>query len=83
MILNRLNSWWPMPWLRAKINLIPYNRVDGLEWKRPSVEKLGHFIGKVEQGKPARVTLRMEKGHDIDAACGQLRLRESKNLNIS
>ncbi len=69
--------------LRAKINLIPYNRVDGLEWKRPSVEKIRAFHRKVEQGKPARVTLRMEKGHDIDAACGQLRLRESKNSNIS
>ena len=27
--------------LRAKINLIPYNRVDGLEWKRPPWKKLG------------------------------------------
>jgi 23S rRNA (adenine2503-C2)-methyltransferase len=27
-----------------------------------------------------KATLRREKGHDIDAACGQLRLRVEKNL---
>ena len=69
--------------LNAKINLIPYNRVDGLDWKRPSLEKIKAFHQKVEQGKPPRVTLRMEKGHDIDAACGQLRLREVTKSKIS
>jgi adenine C2-methylase RlmN of 23S rRNA A2503 and tRNA A37 len=33
----------------------------------------------VAEGNPPRVTLRMEKGPDIDAACGQLRLREEKS----
>ena len=69
--------------LNAKINLIPYNRVDGLSWKRPSLEQIRAFHQKVEQGNPPRVTLRMEKGHDIDAACGQLRLRENKTLQTS
>lgn len=62
--------------LNAKINLIPYNRVDGLDWRRPSFDQIHAFRKKVEDGQPPRVTLRMEKGHDIDAACGQLRLRE-------
>lgn len=62
--------------LNAKINLIPYNRVEGLHWKRPSIHQIHAFLKKVESGSPPRVTLRMEKGHDIDAACGQLRLRE-------
>lgn len=66
--------------LNAKINLIPYNRVEGLSWVRPSTEHIHTFYRKVEQGNPPRVTLRMEKGHDIDAACGQLRLREMKGL---
>ena len=66
--------------LHAKINLIPYNSVDGLEWERPSKEQIIAFKQKVEMESPPRVTLRMEKGHDIDAACGQLRLRE-KNRN--
>ena len=62
--------------LNAKINLIPYNKVEGLPWKRPSLSQIKAFHQKVESGNPPRVTLRMEKGHDIDAACGQLRLRE-------
>ena len=63
--------------LNAKVNLIPYNQVDGLEWKRPELSQIQAFCKKVEQGNAPRVTLRMEKGHDIDAACGQLRLRET------
>ena len=64
--------------LRAKVNLIPYNTVEGLEWKRPSENRIRTFLQTVEKGRPPAVTLRMEKGHDIDAACGQLRLREEK-----
>ena len=64
--------------LRAKVNLIPYNKVEGLEWKRPSENRIKTFLQAVERGHPPAVTLRTEKGHDIDAACGQLRLREQK-----
>ena len=67
--------------LNAKINLIPYNQVDGLEWRRPTLPRIRAFQKKVEQGKAPKVTLRMEKGHDIEAACGQLRLQESSNLS--
>ncbi len=60
--------------LHAKINLIPYNRVEGLDWERPSDDAQERFLaGVVELG--AQATLRREKGHDIDAACGQLRLK--------
>ena len=62
--------------LNAKVNLIPYNRVDGLDWERPDKEQINAFYKTVEREKAPRVTLRMEKGHDIDAACGQLRLKE-------
>ena len=64
--------------LNAKVNLIPYNRVDGLRWERPSLDQINAFHKTVEREKAPRVTLRMEKGHDIDAACGQLRLKEMK-----
>lgn len=58
--------------LRAKVNLIPYNRVAGLKWRRPSVPRQKRFFQALcHSGVP--VTLRREKGHDIDAACGQLR----------
>jgi 23S rRNA (adenine2503-C2)-methyltransferase len=56
----------------AKVNCIPYNRVDGLDWKRPSEARQELFLSILERaGVPA--TLRREKGHDIAAACGQLR----------
>ena len=60
--------------LRAKINLIPYNKVEGLPWERPSENAQQAFLGELRQQRvPA--TIRREKGHDIDAACGQLRRR--------
>lgn len=59
--------------LQAKVNLIPYNRVEGLDWERPDERTQNAFRSiLVRAGVP--VTLRREKGHDIAAACGQLRL---------
>jgi 23S rRNA (adenine2503-C2)-methyltransferase len=60
--------------LHAHVNLIPYNTVDGLEWKRPSARRQAAFAAVLERAGVS-VTLRREKGHDIAAACGQLRLR--------
>jgi len=59
--------------LRARVNLIPYNRVEGLEWERPSEAVQDEFAAIVKRGG-VTATIRREKGHDIDAACGQLRL---------
>ena len=65
--------------LKAKVNLIPYNTVPGLEWRRPSAQTQESFLAVLrKQGVAA--TLRREKGHDIAAACGQLRLVESPGL---
>ena len=64
--------------LQCKINLIPYNPVDGLEWKRPSDKTIAEFRDSLHHNG-VRVTVRMEKGKDIDAACGQLRLKSEKN----
>ena len=67
--------------IQAKVNLIPYNTVEGLEWARPSDEKCRRFKNTlVSAGVTA--TLRIEKGHDIDAACGQLRLIKEKEEGI-
>jgi 23S rRNA (adenine2503-C2)-methyltransferase len=64
--------------LGARVNLIPYNTVEGLEWSRPTREKQEQFLAIVRHyGVVA--TLRREKGHDIDAACGQLRLQTKRN----
>lgn len=61
--------------LRAKVNLIPYNRVEGLPYERPSESAIRKFCQTLLQAG-IRATVRREKGHDIDAACGQLRLKE-------
>ena len=60
--------------LQCKVNLIPYNPVDGLEWRRPSDRTVAKFRDSLHRNG-VRVTVRMEKGKDIDAACGQLRLK--------
>ena len=59
--------------IRCKINLIPYNPVDGLPYDRPSEEKILAFRDYLYPRAPA-VTLRRSKGEDILGACGQLRV---------
>src|SRR6201996_8390700 len=61
--------------LHAKVNLIPYNTVEGLEWKRPSDRVIDDFAA-ILKNAGVTATVRREKGHDIDAACGQLRLKQ-------
>jgi 23S rRNA (adenine2503-C2)-methyltransferase len=65
--------------LNAKVNLIPYNKVEDLAWARPTEEAQEAFLGALEK-LGAIATLRREKGHDIDAACGQLRLKTEREL---
>jgi 23S rRNA (adenine2503-C2)-methyltransferase len=65
--------------LSAKVNLIPYNTVENLDWSRPSRSRQEKFLSILRAHKiPA--TLRREKGHDIDAACGQLRLQTKREV---
>ena len=64
--------------LHAHVNLIPYNTVEGLPWRRPSAESQESFAGVLRRAGIS-TTLRREKGHDIDAACGQLRLKTEKS----
>jgi 23S rRNA (adenine2503-C2)-methyltransferase len=61
----------------AKVNLIPYNRVESLPWDRPGDEQQEAFLRALEKERVS-ATLRREKGHDIDAACGQLRLKTER-----
>ncbi len=57
--------------LNCNINLIVYNPVEGDEFKRPKKEDIYKFKYLLETaGK--KVTIRLERGLDIDAACGQL-----------
>ena len=63
--------------LHAHVNLIPYNTVEGLPWKRPDTMRQVAFAEILDRAGVS-VTLRREKGHDIAAACGQLRLKTER-----
>ncbi|MBN2408187.1 MAG: 23S rRNA (adenine(2503)-C(2))-methyltransferase RlmN [Candidatus Aminicenantes bacterium] len=57
--------------LRAKINLIPYSPGCGPEWEASSRDRTDAFL-RCLQEKGVSVTVRLSKGADIRAACGQL-----------
>jgi len=58
----------------CKINVLAYNPVPGLDYRRPSDEKVDWFARELYPRTPA-VTVRQSRGRDIDAACGQLAAR--------
>ena len=58
--------------IKCNINLIPYNPTEKNDYQRPSNNSIMKFKYLMEHsGK--KVTVRLERGADIDAACGQLR----------
>ncbi len=56
------------------LNLIPVNPVKEREFKKPDSKKAVEFENKLEKNG-INVTIRRERGSDIDGACGQLRRR--------
>lgn len=58
--------------LRANINLIRYNEVNGLPFERPEDEDVRRFQDILRQAN-LNVHIRASRGRDIAAACGQLR----------
>jgi 23S rRNA (adenine2503-C2)-methyltransferase len=62
---------------KAHVNLIPYNPVPELPFRRPAPEAISRFVTALRhQGVSA--TVRKTKGQTIDAACGQLRRRHEE-----
>ena len=59
----------------CKINIIPYNETDG-KYKRPEDEKIERFLEVLNKHRSGfRILVRWSKGQDIDAACGQLAVK--------
>ncbi len=56
----------------AMVNVIPYNPVAGLPYKTPSTAATRRFREVLER-HGVNVNMRVRKGSEIDAACGQLR----------
>lgn len=64
----------------AYVNLIPYNAVDEKGFKSVTHEEAMVFYDALMKSG-IRCTIRKEHGNDIDAACGQLRIKEIKKGN--
>jgi 23S rRNA (adenine2503-C2)-methyltransferase len=62
--------------VESKVNLIPYNPVQGLRFEAPAFDTVIAFQ-TVLKARGLIAMVRTEKGGDIDAACGQLRRREA------
>ena len=60
----------------ALLNLIPYNTVEGLPYRRPSIERAATMARFLHQ-RGVLTKLRQSAGQDIDAGCGQLRARRA------
>lgn len=57
--------------LNARVNIIEYNPVEGVEFNRADIAQVDFFASTLEKNG-ASVTIRRSRGMDIDAACGQL-----------
>lgn len=58
--------------VRANINLLRYNEVAGLPYRRPNATASQAFVERL-RARGANAHIRTSRGRDIDAACGQLR----------
>jgi 23S rRNA (adenine2503-C2)-methyltransferase len=65
---------------KAHVNLIPWNDVEGLAYRRPRDEDLSRFIETLRRSGIS-VKVRKRKGSDIDAACGQLRRKVEAEIS--
>jgi len=61
----------------CKVNLIPLSPVEGFDGERPEDRVCLAFLDALLKAKLS-TTLRKSRGKDVDAACGQLRLRSAK-----
>ena len=60
----------------ALMNLIPYNSVEGMPWRRPSWQRAAE-IARTLHRRGILTKLRQSAGQDVDAGCGQLRARSA------
>lgn len=63
--------------MKYKLNIIPYNPVEGLPFETPNERRQAAFVEALHSAG-IKMTVRRERGRDIDAACGQLRLKREQ-----
>jgi 23S rRNA (adenine2503-C2)-methyltransferase len=61
----------------ALLNMIPYNTVDGLAFRRPSAERAERIARTLHQ-RGVLTKLRQSAGQDVEGGCGQLRARAAE-----
>lgn len=59
------------------LNMIPFNAVDGLDFRRPSWERAAE-IARTLHRRGILTKLRQSAGQDVDGGCGQLRARAAQ-----
>jgi 23S rRNA (adenine2503-C2)-methyltransferase len=62
---------------QTHVNLIPYNPISEVDFKRPSKERVTDFMERLQR-ENITVSVRYSRGLDADAACGQLRYQKLK-----
>ncbi|MBD2355606.1 23S rRNA (adenine(2503)-C(2))-methyltransferase RlmN [Tolypothrix sp. FACHB-123] len=60
---------------QSHVNLIPYNPIEEVDYKRPTSDRIQAFVNVLKQQFIA-VSVRYSRGLEADAACGQLRSRK-------
>jgi 23S rRNA (adenine2503-C2)-methyltransferase len=60
----------------AIVNFIPYNTVDGLDFRRPSVDR-AREMSRALHRRGVLAKIRRSAGQDVEGACGQLRARNT------
>lgn len=63
---------------QSHVNLIPYNPIDEVDYKRPSRKQINQFTERLKTAGTA-VSVRYSRGVEKDAACGQLRASKITN----
>jgi 23S rRNA (adenine2503-C2)-methyltransferase len=61
----------------ALLNMIPYNTVDGLGFKRPTAERAQRIARTLHQ-RGVLTKLRQSAGQEVEGGCGQLRARAAE-----
>lgn len=59
------------------LNMIPFNKVDGLDFRRPSWQRAAE-IARTLHRRGILTKLRQSAGQDVDGGCGQLRARAAR-----
>ena len=65
----------------AHVNLIPMNGVETLPFAEPTAPRVDEFV-RILEDRGTAATVRKRKGADIDAACGQLRLKQAESVQL-